>query len=71
MADATLGEVFTFVDIHRTDDGGPYVLEMMYPRKTFDQDQFDVTLKDLDLLPRSTLRLTVSFIESFLLYRIQ
>eukprot|EP00210_Caulerpa_lentillifera_P008714 g8312.t1 len=57
-ADVTLREVFSYLDIHRTDGGAPYVLEMMYPRRSLGENEYSKSLRELDLVPRCSLRLS-------------
>ncbi|GMH40254.1 hypothetical protein BSKO_08158 [Bryopsis sp. KO-2023] len=57
-SDATLREVCGYLDLHRTDGFEPYVLETLYPRQKLGVDQHTKTLKELDLVPRSTVILT-------------
>lgn len=61
-ADATIREIFSYIDINRTDDGQPYVLEMLYPHRIIGPENFMQLLKELDLVPRSTLYLKVKLI---------
>jgi hypothetical protein len=57
--DATLAEVRAYVDAHRMDSGGAFVLVSPFPRKTYGPDENCCTLKEEGLVPRSTLLVQV------------
>ncbi|KAJ1975038.1 hypothetical protein H4R34_004487 [Dimargaris verticillata] len=51
----TLADVQQYLNTHRTDGDGPYVLLQTFPHREFQDHDFSATLQMLDLCPSSTL----------------
>lgn len=56
-ADAILFDVLHYIDEHRSDGHGPYLLRTPYPHRYLNTNNGSQTLTDLDLCPRSLLAL--------------